>query len=125
MKLMSSWFFFSSLLGLLLCQASCGSAPGLTREQMNKLHPSLQLLLEQGRAAEGMLDVSTRTDGEKEYGVIIRCKNSADVRSAGITIGSVMGELVTARVTRQELERVARIPSVIFVEPSTPNYPIQ
>ena len=95
----------------------------LTDREMAKLDPPLQRLVAEGSAAESDYDVSIRSGGEKEYGVIIRSANAEELRSAGIPINTVMGDVITARLTISELKKVLTIPSVRALQNSSKNYP--
>jgi hypothetical protein len=94
----------------------CGQGPSLSHEEMAKLDPGLQQLFTQPPPADAGYDVSVRTDGVKEYGVIIRSRNPQDLRDAGIRMGSVFGDVITARVSVEELRRVVALPTVRAVE---------
>ncbi|HTP80184.1 MAG TPA: hypothetical protein VMM57_07255 [Bacteroidota bacterium] len=106
-------FGFSQVL-LLVIIVSCGP-DALTREEKEKLDSPLQRLLASGGRDVMGLDVSTREGGETEYGVIIRSARPEDLRSAGIRVQSIVGELVTARLTRDEIPTVVRLRSVLSV----------
>ncbi len=90
----------------------CASQEGLTASERAKLDPPLIQLLS-GRPGESRLpDVSTRPDGTTEYGVIIRSDRPDDIRNLGITITSVFGDVIVARLTMAELHEVAALSSV-------------
>jgi hypothetical protein len=61
-------------------------------------------------------DVTVRHDGTREYGIIVRTTSVDSLRAAGIRIQSVFGDVVTARVTVDELLDIARLPSVRAVQ---------
>jgi len=109
------------LLGVVL-MLGC-ARPLLTDREMAKLDPPLQKLVAGEFAAESDYDVSNRSGGEKEYGVIIRSSNAGELRSAGIPINSVMGDVITARLTVDEMRKVLTIPSVHALQNSSKNYP--
>ena len=94
----------------------CGRGTSLTREEMAKLDPGLQQLLAQSPPSDASYDVSVRANGVKEYGVIIRSSSQQDLRDAGIQVGSVFGDVITARVSVEELCRIASLPTVRAVE---------
>ena len=110
------------LMGLCILLGGC-ARPLPTDREMAKLDPPLQKLIGGDAIAEGDFDVSNRPGGEKEYGVIIRSSNPEDLRSSGILINSVMGDVITARLTVEEMRRVLTIPSVRAVQNSSKNYP--
>jgi hypothetical protein len=83
---------------------------------MAKLDPALQQLFAQSPPADAGYDLSVRPNGVKEYGVIIRSNNPQDLREAGIQVGSVFEDVVTARVSVEELRRVVSLPTVRAVE---------
>lgn len=95
----------------------------LTQEQMGKLDPELQRIVSGEDVSDQNLDISVLPDGRKQYGVIIRSLHSDEIRSAGITVGSVFGDVITARVTVEELRELVKLPSVRAVQSSTINFP--
>ena len=108
----------------------CGQGTSLTREEMAKLDPGLQQLFAQplpvppgrgsstdsGQPADASYDISVRANGVKEYGVIIRSSSPQDLRDAGIQVGSVFGDVITARVSVDELRRIVSLSTVRAVE---------
>lgn len=99
----------------------CSGSGRLSDADRAKLDPPLQRLLSGKQIAETDYDISIRQDGTKEYAVIIRSRNPDEVKSAGIRISSAYGEVLTARVSRDELAGLLRLPSVRFVESSSRN----
>jgi hypothetical protein len=102
------------LCGLLALQ--CGHGKSLSREEMAKLDPGLQQLFAAQPPADAPYDVTVRSNGVKEYGVVIRSSSPQALRDAGIQVGSVFGDVVTARVSVDELRHVVSLPSVRAVE---------
>jgi hypothetical protein len=109
------------LLSLVLL-LSCRSAAPLTDTERAKLDPPLLALLHGEAIVESQYDISTRPDGTKEYGVILRCSNVDDVQAMGIQVGSVFGDVVTARLTVAELRTILALPSVRAVQNGSTNY---
>ena len=101
--------------------ASCCSGPGLSVDERAKLDPPLQELLMGENVAEHRYDVTVRPDGSKEYGVIVRTDVADDVRGLGIPVGSVYGDIVTVRVTKEELKRIAGLKTVKSIQNSGQN----
>ncbi len=110
------------LMGLVILLGGC-ARPALTDREMAKLDPPLQRLIVGEAVVEGDFDVSNRPGGEKEYGVIIRSSNPEELKSAGIPINTVMGDVITARLTISELKKVLTIPSVRALQNRSKNYP--
>jgi hypothetical protein len=102
----------------------CSSTTRLTSAEKSKLDPSLQKLLETGEGDPDHYDVHTRSDGTRVYGVIIRSQNVDALRKAGIKIGSIFGDVVTAQITVKEIRKIADIPSVRSISNSSKNYPL-
>lgn len=101
----------------------CSSTPPLTDEEMAKLHPQVQRLLA-GEAAPDLDSTSTlRSDGVREFELIVRSANPDELRSIGITPQSQFGDVLTVRVSTEEIVKVARLQSVIAIEPGSKNYP--
>jgi hypothetical protein len=109
-----------SLATLLL---ACASSDVLNDYERAKLDPVLEKLFSSRTVEEELFDSSTRTNGEREYGVIIRGSNADDVRRLGIKLDSALGDVMTARVTKKELKKVLGLPSVRAVQSSSRNYP--
>lgn len=103
--------------------ASCCSKPGLTVDERAKLDPYLLELIDGQNVAADRYDVTVRPDGTKEYGVIIRTDVPEDVRALGIPVGSVFGDVVTVRVSPEELKRIVGLRSVRNVQNSSRNLP--
>jgi len=61
-------------------------------------------------------DMTRRPDGTREYGIIIRTTSVDSLRAAGIRIQSVFGDVITARVSVDELRTIVRLPSVRAVQ---------
>ena len=97
----------------------CGPGTSLTREEMAKLDPGLQQLFAQSPPTDTSYDVSVRANGVKEYGVIVRSSSPQDLRDAGLQVGSVFGDVITARVSLEELRRIVSLPTVRAVERGT------
>jgi hypothetical protein len=102
---------------------SCCSKPGLTVEERAKLDPYLQELLDGQTIAADRYDVTIRPDGTKEYGVIIRTDAPEEVRALGIPVGSVFGDVVTVRVSPEELKLIISLKSVRNIQNSGRNLP--
>ncbi|HAL55044.1 MAG TPA: hypothetical protein DCP63_00850, partial [Bacteroidetes bacterium] len=102
---------------------SCSTTLKLTDAEKARLDPALQGLFEAGDTDSSRFDVSNRSDGSKEYGVIIRTANADEIRIAGVVVESVMGDVVTARVTLIELKKILALPSVRSIQNSAKNYP--
>jgi hypothetical protein len=112
---------YPSLMLLAFVVVSCGGPQALTEAERAKLDPGLQTLLAEGTGPESRYDVTTRPDGKVEYGVIVRTADAEQLRAAGIRVQSVLGDVVTVRVTVDELRTVARLPAVRAVQDSGKN----
>ena len=110
---------------LLLALAGCGGgANTLSEEQMQKLTPALQRIVE-GKTSSSVRSLSTRTrpDGTTEYAVLLRVTDADAVREAGIPLNSVQGAVATARLSVDELRRAAQLNAVTRIEPSGQSFP--
>jgi hypothetical protein len=114
-----SVYHFLPLLAFLVL--SCGGPMALTEAERAKFDPGLQVLLAEGTGTGSRYDVTIRPDGTREYGVIVRTTDAEQLRAAGIRVQSVLGDVVTVRVTVDELRSVARLPSVRAVQNSGRN----
>ena len=109
---------------LLLLLAGCSASHDLTPEQKSKLDARLQILIgSDARSLPDGLDTTNRPDGTREYAVIIRGGKAEEIKAAGIRVAGVVGELVTARVTIEELRTLARLQGVRSIEASGTVYP--
>lgn len=106
---------------VMMILAACAGSHELSDTDRAKLDPSLQRLLSGREVVEADYDVGIRQDGTKEYAVIIRSNQADEITSAGIRISSLFGEVITARVTSDELAKLVRLPSVRFVESGSKN----
>ncbi|MFH0992176.1 MAG: hypothetical protein V1799_19420 [bacterium] len=121
--------FFIAAIGAFLCFSGCASTSTtvqqerytLTLEEQTKLDPFLAKLLTTGLANESEYDVSTRSDGRVEVGVIIRTNNVEELKKLGIQPGSVFGEIITARLSLAELKKVAGSIVVRSIQNSSKN----
>jgi hypothetical protein len=103
--------------------SSCSGPMRLTDTERSKLDPSLAKLVQGESVNESDYDANLRSDGAKEYSVIIRSNNVDDLKSAGIRVGSTVNDIITARVTIQELRKILGINSVRVVQNSAKSYP--
>ena len=108
---------------LILLSLSCGDIYRLSESERAKLDPDLQALFETDDPPANRYDVTVRPDGSKEYAIIVRTSEADELRKEGITVGSVFGDVVTVRVTREELRRILSLPTVRAVENSVKSYP--
>jgi hypothetical protein len=90
----------------------CASGNLLTESERAKLDPPIRQLLEEGRTDDARLNVVTLPDGAKEYAVIIRSDRPAEIRSLGITITSVIDDMIVAHASVDELRKLVSLPSV-------------
>ncbi|HXG37426.1 MAG TPA: hypothetical protein VNL36_01505 [Bacteroidota bacterium] len=111
-----------SLFLLLLGFFACRTTAPLTDAEKAKLDPALIALLEREDTVEGDYVVSARANGEKQYAVIIRSTRPEELRAAGIPIEAVVGDVITARVTKEELRKLVSLPSVRAVTNSGRDY---
>lgn len=101
---------------------SCRTAAPLTDAEKAKLDSQLLALLQQHDVVDNDYVVSYRANGVKQYAVIIRSSNAGELRAAGVPVEAVVGDVITARVTREELRRLVALPSVRAVTNSGRDY---
>jgi hypothetical protein len=106
---------------LLLFAVSCSGTHDLTSSEREKLTPALIALLTEESAPDELYDVTLRTDGTKEYGIIIRSTNPDELRAHGINVQSAIADVVTARVTKDQLRSLLALPSVRSVDQGSKN----
>lgn len=108
---------------LFLMLVGCSSTTELTEVERQKLDPPLQRLLMGEGVAESEYDMSMRPDGSKEYALVVRSNNAADLKKAGIRVSSVFGDVVTVRVTLKELRKIVGLSAVRSVQNGSKNFP--
>jgi hypothetical protein len=101
---------------LLVFIAGCSGTPSLNQTEKEKLDPPLQQVLSGMAISATKYDVSLTGDGTKIYGVIIRAKNIEEITSLGIGFNSHQGEMITAKLTAEEIRQLVNLNSVIRVE---------
>ena len=101
----------------------CTSKQVLNRIEKEKLDPQLQQLLLGENISDTHYSVSVNQDGVKQYGVIIRAEKVDDILSLGITLNSVHGDIITAKLTTDQIRRIVNLNSVKNVKNSTKSYP--
>jgi len=103
---------------MLMAASACGGAEALSSEEMDKLSPALQRVV-QGDEPPPLSDLVTATrDGETVYAVILRVTDAQAVREAGIPLNSVQGSVATARLTVDQIRDAARVTEVARIEES-------
>jgi hypothetical protein len=99
----------------------CAGTRSFTDAEVGKLDPVLRRLVKAEAVSETDYDITVRPDGTKEYGVIVLTSDVSALTAEGICIDSAFGEVVTLRVTLEELKRVLCLSSVHAVQNSTKN----
>jgi hypothetical protein len=108
---------------LLVLLVSCRGSRELSSVELSKLTPGLQALLTEERVPDELYDTSIAPDGTKEYGVIVRSGNADELRAAGIKVQSVIGDIITARVSKEQLRTLVALPSVKSIDQGNTNRP--
>ena len=102
---------------------TCSGVNQLSDVERSKLDPAVQRLFTMDRMVESDYDTTIRPDGSKEYGLVVRSANAGELKQAGIRVSSVFGDVVTVRVTLEELKKLVGLPSVRSVQNGSKNYP--
>ena len=103
---------------LLVCSTVMTLAGVLGEADQAKLHPYFQQVLKEQSAVAGA--PLLKTPGTT-YDAIIYTKHPDAVRAAGMRVNSVFPDFVTAQVTLNELERVAGLSAVTYIDPGSTN----
>jgi hypothetical protein len=90
----------------------CSSTKSLSEAEKAKLDLPLLHLLTDKPVEENRLDIFIRTDGTKEYAVIVQSVHPEDIRTLGITVSSVFGDIIVVHATLEELKNIISLPSV-------------
>lgn len=109
------------LLFLAVLVVSCGGTRELTPGDRAKLSPGLIALLTEESVPDELYDVTVRSDGTKEYGVIVRAASPDELRARGISVQSVLGDVLTVRVSKEQLRAMLSLPSVRSVDQGNRN----
>lgn len=112
---MTKLTFVLGCLPLLL--AACQSSLELTEAEKAKFDARLQPLIS-GKAeiVESDYDITLSQDGKKLYAIVVRGSSADDIRKLGITVNSVLGEIITVRCTVEEMKKIAKLSSVKALE---------
>jgi hypothetical protein len=90
----------------------CSSTKSLSEAEKAKLDPPLLHLLTGKPVEENRLNILTRSDGTKEYAVIVQSVHPEDIQSLGITISSVFGDVIVVHITLEQLKNIVSLPTV-------------
>lgn len=99
----------------LLAGMQCSSSSTLSEDEMEKLDPALRHLLEQEGDESGPFEYVTsrrEEDGTTVYAVTLRAEEPGALEEAGLPLGSVFGEIATARLSLEEIKEAARLEAV-------------
>jgi hypothetical protein len=99
----------------------CSSTKSLSEAEKAKLDLPLLHLLTGKPVEENRLDILTRSDGTKEYAIIIRSNHSEEIKEMGIAVSSVFGDVIVARATIKELRKIVSLSSVRAIEVGSKN----
>ena len=110
------------LLTLVLILSACTSGAQLSRAEQEKLDPALQKLLLEDPLPEKNYSISVTADGQKLYGVIITSTNPDDLEKTGIVPNTISGEIVTARITIEEMKKAVLLESVKMIKNSSKSF---
>ena len=112
-----------ALLFLAVLVISCGGTRDLTPADRAKLTPGLVALLTEESVPDELYDVSVRPDGTKEYGIIVRAATPDELRAQGIKVQSALGDVITVRVSKEQLRVLLSLPSVRSLDQGNTNQP--
>ncbi len=110
-----------ALLALLLAAGLAVSGAADAPSPDGKLSPELRFVLDRAGAARvglegfggGGIDGARADEGR--IGVLIRTSSQAALRARGLALGTVAGDVATARVTLEQLRAIRGWPEVVYV----------
>lgn len=109
------------LLALCAIVGSTSVAAGtLTDVEVAKLHPFFREVLAENAGLQGGVLPKT---APAVYDAIVYTTSPGDVRAEGVHVNSHVENFVTVQVTAEQIERLARLGSVSFIDPGSVNYP--
>lgn len=99
--------------------ADSSSASTLTDAQKKRIGPRLRRLIRGEEAGPRPVEaVGTRGDAPV-YGIIIYCDDAGALRDAGIPLSTVQGEIISARLTINQIREAATIEVVDAIRAGT------
>lgn len=93
----------------------CHSSSELSQSEQQKLDPALQRLIAGEPLPIDRYATSSRGD-TTVYSVLITTNDVEQLRAADLPVGSVTGDVVTARLTVDEIRRATSLSSVRSIE---------
>ena len=104
--------FPSAIVLISILTLHCSSTKSLSEAEKAKLDLPLLHLLTGKPVEENRLDILTRSDGTKEYAVIVQSEHPEAIRALGITVSSVFGDVIVVHITLEELKNIVSLPTV-------------
>ncbi|RMD98626.1 MAG: hypothetical protein D6814_07170 [Calditrichaeota bacterium] len=102
--------------------AGCFSRGELSKTDRAKIDPDLQKEVFAKNSAQ-QPEAKSEVSNARTWEVIIRTRDVAKLKEMGIPVRSAMGNIVTASVTRKQILKIAKLPSVTSIELGSTNYP--
>jgi hypothetical protein len=100
----------------MLLSLQCSPTKSLSDAEKAKLDAPMNRLLTGGQVDKNLIDETLRTDGTKEYAVIVRSEHPEDIKALGVVVSSVFGDVIVVHATIEELRKIASLPSVRALE---------
>jgi hypothetical protein len=100
---------------------NCSSKQSLSKAEKEKLDPFLRLLVLDEEIDEDKYSIYQQEDGTILYGVLIQTTDVEEINKTGIQINSENGNIITAKLTLQDIRRLVTLKSVVFINNSTKN----
>lgn len=95
----------------------------LAADQKNRIGPTLQRLMRGDRRVERRVEPVGQRDGAPVYSVTIECDRPSALRAAGLPLTSVQGDVITARLTLDQIRVAATVEAVQIIRADTPVRP--
>ncbi|MGH7494363.1 MAG: S8 family serine peptidase [bacterium] len=116
---MKTWFTRMAGVAAVLALATGIFAAELSQQAANKLDARLRLLLTQAQPGTALAKTTSAALGENGASVRVFIKTSgaiAELRAAGVQLQSTSGDIATAVLPLSNLEAVANLNSVVYIE---------
>ena len=97
---------------LMLHSLQCSSSKSLSDIEKAKLDSPLLHLLNGNGEDNKRLDITHRSDGTKEYAVVVQSEHPEAIRTLGINVSSVFGDIIVVHVTLEELKNIVSLSTV-------------
>jgi hypothetical protein len=106
---------------LILLSLQCSSPQSLSETEKAKLDSYLIHLFAGEPVDKNLVGETLRSDGSKEYAVIVQSEHSEEIKALGISMSSVFGDVIVVHATLDEMRKLISLPSVRSIHTGSRN----